>query len=101
MTELRKLSEYEASAHLAEVPGWSIRDGKLHRAIEFRDFVEAFGFMAQVALVAERMDHHPEWSNVYQKVRIDLVTHSVGGVSALDLKLAATLEELASRLAAR
>ncbi len=97
MTELRKLSEYEASAHLAEVPGWSIRDGKLHRAIEFRDFVEAFGFMAQVALVAERMDHHPEWSNVYKHVVIDLSTHDVGGLSTRDFRLAAQINNLLPR----
>lgn len=100
-TKPRKLTAAQVAAGLKKLPGWSLEKGKLHREYQFRDFVEAWGFMTSAALRIQEMDHHPEWSNVYQKVRIDLVTHSVGGVSALDLKLAATLEELASRLAAR
>ncbi|MFN7950636.1 MAG: 4a-hydroxytetrahydrobiopterin dehydratase [bacterium] len=97
MAELRKLSDEEAHAHLGEAAGWSIRDGKLHRAFEFRDFVEAFGFMARVALVAERMDHHPNWSNVYKHVVIDLSTHDVGGLSTRDFRLAAQINDLLAR----
>ncbi|TPW01253.1 MAG: 4a-hydroxytetrahydrobiopterin dehydratase [bacterium] len=73
-------------------------DGKLHREFRFRDFVEAIGFMTSAALVIQEMDHHPEWFNVYQKVRVDLVTHSAGGVTATDVKLAIRLNELANRL---
>jgi len=63
-----------------DVPdGWAIKDGKLHRNLEFHDFVEAFGFMAMVAVLAEKANHHPEWSNVWNKVTIDLATHDAGG----------------------
>lgn len=96
MSEITKLSEDEARARLVEVPGWSLEHGKLHRAFEFRDFVEAFGFMARVALVAERFDHHPEWSNVYKHVVIDLRTHDVGGLSDRDFRLAAKINQLAA-----
>jgi 4a-hydroxytetrahydrobiopterin dehydratase len=70
-------------------------DGKLHREYRFQSFVEAFGFMASVALVAERMEHHPEWFNVYHTVKIDLVTHDVGGISLNDVELARRMEALA------
>ena len=100
-TERHRLTDSEIVAGLEKLPGWSLADGTLHRDYQFRDFVEAWGFLTSAAIRVQEMDHHPEWFNVYNKVRIDLVTHSVGGVSALDLKLAATLEELASRLAAR
>lgn len=81
---------------LAGLPGWSERGGKLHREYRFGDFAQAFGFMAAVATAAEAMDHHPEWSNVYDRVVVDLVTHSAGpALTALDLTLAARIEELA------
>jgi 4a-hydroxytetrahydrobiopterin dehydratase len=75
--------------------GWEIVDGKLHREFRFRDFVEAFGFMSRCALVAEKMDHHPEWSNVWNRVTVDLVTHDAGGITDLDTQLASTMNELA------
>jgi len=100
-TERHRLTDSEIVAGLEKLPGWSLADGKLHRDYQFRDFVEAWGFLTSAAIRVQEMDHHPEWFNVYNKVRIDLVTHSVGGVSALDLELAGTLEELARRLAAR
>ncbi len=78
-----------------DLPGWVLRDGKLHREYRFADFVAAFGFMASVALAAEAMNHHPEWSNVYHTVRIDLVTHDAGGITELDFRLAARMEGLA------
>jgi len=78
------------------VPGWSLVDGKLHREIRFTDFVEAFGFMSRVALVAESMNHHPEWFNVYNSVVVDLSTHDAGGVTQTDLKLAARINEMLS-----
>lgn len=96
MSGITKLTDDEARARLVELPGWSIEHGKLHRAFEFRDFVEAFGFMTRVALIAERMDHHPEWSNVYRHVVIDLRTHDVDGLSVRDFALAARIDQLAA-----
>ena len=69
----------EIDEALASLDGWEVRDGKLHREFVFANFVEAFGFMAKAALVAERADHHPEWVNVYRTVRVDLTTHESGG----------------------
>jgi 4a-hydroxytetrahydrobiopterin dehydratase len=68
--------------------GWAVADGKLHREIEFHNFVEAFGFMSMVALLAEKADHHPDWSNSYNKVTIDLVSHDKGGITDRDHDLA-------------
>jgi len=76
--------------------GWArLKDrDALHKTFKFKDFNAAFGFMTQVALIAEKMDHHPEWANVYNKVDITLTTHSAGGVSALDLTLARAIDAL-------
>ena len=93
-----KLSKSEISDALSGLPGWTIENGKLHRDYTFVDFVAAFGFMAGAALIAQGMDHHPEWFNVFNKVRIDLATHDSGGITALDVKLAHAMEELANRL---
>lgn len=71
---------------------WVIHDGKLTKRFEFADFVAAFGFMTQVALVAERMNHHPEWSNVYRTVNVQLTTHDAGGLTGLDFELALAME---------
>ena len=76
-----------------EVP-WQLAAGKLHKGFRFPDFVAAFGFMTRAALVAERMDHHPEWRNVYNRVEVDLSTHDAGGLTALDFELAGRMEEL-------
>ena len=76
------------------LPNWQLVAGKLHRDLVFADFVEAFGFMTKVALVAEAMDHHPEWSNVWNRVSIDLVTHDTGGLSNLDVVLAQRIDGL-------
>ena len=89
-----RLSEQEIADRLRDIPGWSVAEGKLHREYRFADFVAAFGFMASAALIAESMGHHPEWFNVYQTVRIDLVTHDAGGISELDFELARKLEAL-------
>ncbi|HEX7877787.1 MAG TPA: 4a-hydroxytetrahydrobiopterin dehydratase [Candidatus Eisenbacteria bacterium] len=94
----RRLSDAEIGSALQGLPGWSLLAGKLHREFKFRDFVEAVGFMTSAALVIQGMDHHPEWSNVYGTVRVDLVTHSASGVTATDVKLATKLNELADRL---
>ena len=71
--------------------GWTVVDGKLHREIEFHNFVEAFGFMSMVALLAEKADHHPDWSNSYNKVVIDLVSHDKGGITDRDHSMAESI----------
>lgn len=83
-----KLSDAELEKALSELEGWSVEDGKLHRELKFRDFNEAFGFMSRMAMVAEKMDHHPEWSNVFNRVVIDLVSHDAGGLTERDVKFA-------------
>lgn len=90
-----KLSATEIDRRLRDHPEWSLADGKLHRRLAFDDFVAAFGFMTRVALVAESMQHHPDWSNVYDTVVLDLSTHDVGGVSEKDFALAAAVDRLA------
>jgi len=80
---------------LAGLTGWSLLNGKLHRELKFKDFVQAFGFMSRVALVAESMNHHPEWFNVWATVRFDLSTHDAGGITELDVRLAQRINELA------
>ena len=75
-------------------PDWDLVNGKLHRDLVFESFIAAFSCMSAIALHAEKMNHHPEWSNVYNRVSIDLVTHDAGGISQLDLDLAAIIDEL-------
>jgi 4a-hydroxytetrahydrobiopterin dehydratase len=89
-----RLSGDEIERALAELPGWSLAGGKLHREYRFADFNAAFGFMTRVALEAERMNHHPDWSNVWNRVVVDLVTHDAGGVTANDVALARKIEAL-------
>ncbi len=86
-------SRLEALNARLELP-WTLEDGKLRKVFEFDDFVSAFGFMAQVALLAERMNHHPEWLNVYRRVEIDLTSHQVGGISERDFELASEIQNL-------
>jgi 4a-hydroxytetrahydrobiopterin dehydratase len=74
---------------------WQVCQGKLNKEFRFKDFVDAFGFMTRVALVAEAMNHHPEWFNVYARVRVDLATHDAGGITELDFALAKRMETLA------
>jgi 4a-hydroxytetrahydrobiopterin dehydratase len=88
MTMPKLLSNDELNTALKSLKDWSIVAGKLHRKFEFPSFIEAFGFMSSLALVAESMGHHPEWCNVYNQVTIDLTTHDVGGITNLDLELA-------------
>lgn len=83
-----KLDTSEISARLIALPGWELRDGKLRREFRFRDFSEAFAFMTRVAMLAERRDHHPDWSNVYDRVTIELCSHDAGGVTERDVELA-------------
>jgi len=89
-----KLTDAEIQKQLTNLKGWKLENGKLHRVFECKDFVAAFGKMTQVALVAESMNHHPEWFNVWNKVVIDLNTHSVQGISALDFQLAGRINEI-------
>jgi len=93
---IRKLTDAEIASRLGALPAWRLVDGKLRRELRFPDFVSAFGFMTRGALVAEAMNHHPEWCNVYNRVVIDLATHDVGGISERDFALASALERLAS-----
>jgi 4a-hydroxytetrahydrobiopterin dehydratase len=92
MAPPERLSDDALAAALADLPGWEVVDGRLHRELVFADFAEAFGFMARVAVWAEALDHHPEWSNVWNRVTIDLVTHDAGGLTSLDLELAGRIQ---------
>jgi 4a-hydroxytetrahydrobiopterin dehydratase len=92
---VRRLSDAEVAAGLAERPAWRLVEGRLHRELRFADFGAAFGFMARVALEAEKLDHHPDWSNVYDRVVIDLRTHDAGGVTEKDFALAAAIDRIA------
>ena len=94
MPAAKKLTDVEVNEQLSHAKGWSLVGGKLHRTFECKDFVAAFGNMTRVALVAEAMNHHPEWFNVWNKVVIDLNTHSVKGISNLDFELAAKINEI-------
>ncbi|MEP1057011.1 4a-hydroxytetrahydrobiopterin dehydratase [Stenomitos frigidus AS-A4] len=89
------LSKEELNVALSQISDWSIKDGKLHRQFQFASFVEAFGFMSSVALVAEAAGHHPEWFNVYNRVTIDLTTHDAGGITSKDIELASKVDKLA------
>lgn len=95
----QKLSDAELRSALGTLAGWSVHDGKLHREYKFPDFPHAFGFMATSAVVIEKMNHHPEWSNVYNRVTINLTTHDSGGITQNDVDLARVLENIASKLA--
>jgi 4a-hydroxytetrahydrobiopterin dehydratase len=92
------LSSQEIAHALEELNGWTVTGGKLHREYQFPDFVHAFGFMAAAAVAIEAMNHHPEWSNVWNRVCIDLQTHDSGGITAKDVALARKLEPLAGKL---
>ena len=93
---MEKLNTDQIQSNLSDLKTWSYQDGKLQREYQFANFVEAFGFMTRAAIIAEAMNHHPEWSNVYNKVIIKLVTHDVGGISLKDFELARKFEKLAS-----
>lgn len=95
-----KLDDSAIQAALRELPGWSVVNAKLHRELKFADFVHAFGFMATAAIAIEAMNHHPEWSNVWNRVAIDLTTHDSGGITERDIRLAKKLSGLAKELGA-
>jgi 4a-hydroxytetrahydrobiopterin dehydratase len=95
MSRPSKLSRDDIEARLEQLADWDIEDGKLHRTFEFANFVEAFGWMTQIAILAEKMDHHPEWSNVYNRIEVHLTTHDAGGLTESDFDLAAHMNRLA------
>jgi len=91
---LTKLTEEQIKKELVNLQGWNVVNGKLHKDFVFEDFIEAFGFMSRAAIHIEKMNHHPEWFNVYNKVKVDLVTHDAGGITQNDIDLARTLNSL-------
>jgi 4a-hydroxytetrahydrobiopterin dehydratase len=93
----QKLSDAARKAALAGLEGWTEVNGRdaISRKFTFKDFNEAFGFMARAALIAEKLDHHPEWFNVYNRVEVTLATHDAGGVTERDIKLAGEMDRLA------
>jgi len=93
-----RLDEDEIQAALKALPRWSVAAGKLHREYKFADFIHAFGFMATAAIAIEKMNHHPEWSNVWNRVTVDLTTHDAGGITDKDVDLALLLEALAAKM---
>lgn len=84
----KKLSGNELDETVKSLSGWELRDGKLQKSFKFSNFIEAFGFMTRIALEAEKINHHPEWSNVYNTVTVKLSTHDTGGITDYDIKLA-------------
>jgi 4a-hydroxytetrahydrobiopterin dehydratase len=89
-----RLNEAEIAERLPKLVKWSVVGGRLHREYQFKDFTRAFGFMSSVALLAEKRDHHPDWTNGYGKVVIDLVSHDVGGITERDFELAQAIDGL-------
>lgn len=84
----KKLSGNELDETIRSLSGWELKDGKLQKSFKFSNFIEAFGFMTRIALEAEKINHHPEWSNVYNTVTVKLSTHDTGGITDYDIKLA-------------
>jgi len=94
---MEKLAEAQIAEHMKALPEWELGEDRIKRTFRFKDFVEAFGWMSSVALVAERMNHHPEWRNVWATVEVELSTHDAGGLTELDMKLAAAIDRLTTR----
>jgi 4a-hydroxytetrahydrobiopterin dehydratase len=95
---MTKLTDAQISEALGELAGWELRDAKLHREYRFPDFPHAIGFMTIASAGIEKMNHHPEWFNVYNRVRVDLTTHDAGGVTRRDIELAKLLDSIALKL---
>lgn len=91
---LIKLTEDQIKKELENLSGWKVVNGKLHKDFVFKDFIEAFGFMCTASMHIEKMNHHPEWFNVYNKVNVDLMTHDAGGITQNDISLARILNSL-------
>ncbi len=96
-----KMTNAQTQASLKKLSGWSLRKNKITKKFQFRDFGDAFTFMMRCALEIEKLDHHPEWFNVYNKVNIELTTHSDGGVTAKDIKLAGIMNKVAATFKAK
>ena len=94
---MKKMTDAEITAALPSLAGWTLKDGKLHREYKFPDFKKAIEFMESAVAGIEKMNHHPEWANVYNRVTVDLNTHDAGGITAKDFKLGALLEELSKK----
>ena len=94
---VERLDQAQIDQHLGELSGWTLEGARIAKRFEFPSFVEAFGFMTRVALVCEKMNHHPDWSNTYRRVDVRLTTHSVGGLTRLDFKLAHAMDRLAAK----
>jgi 4a-hydroxytetrahydrobiopterin dehydratase len=94
VSDYKNLTEQEIEQQVTKLQGWKFVNGKLNQNFEFDNFVQAFGFMVKVAMRAEKMNHHPEWFNVYNRVTIDLVTHDIGGISNYDIRLAEIINQL-------
>jgi 4a-hydroxytetrahydrobiopterin dehydratase len=90
-----RLSDGEVADAIRTLAGWTLGEGRIGKRFVFRDFSEAFGWMTRVALEAEKLDHHPDWSNVYRTVEVTLSTHDAGGLTALDFELARRMDRLA------
>jgi 4a-hydroxytetrahydrobiopterin dehydratase len=95
---MTKLTNEQAAEHMKALPDWELGRDRIKRTFRFKDFVEAFGWMSSVALVAERMNHHPEWRNVWATVEVELSTHDAGGLTELDMKLASAMDAMAAAL---
>ena len=89
-----KLSKTDIDEELKSLPGWSVVNEKLHKEFQFDSFNQAFGFMTRAAMEIEKMNHHPEWFNVYNKITVDLTTHDAGGITKNDINLARILNSL-------
>lgn len=100
MARYTPLGDADLGAALAALPGWSVRDGKLHKSFRFPDFAGAIAFMVRSAFDAERLDHHPNWSNVYDRVEVVLWTHDAGGLTDRDVQLATAMQAHAAALMA-
>ena len=92
---MEKLTDAQIAEHMTALPTWEQAGDRIKKTFRFKDFVEAFGWMSSIALVAERMNHHPEWRNVWATVEVELSTHDAGGLTELDMKLAAAMDALA------
>ena len=96
--DIKKLQEEEIKLNLSKLSNWKVEEGKLHKLFKFKNFNQAISFMVGVGMVCEKMNHHPEWSNVYGNVDVKLVTHRVAGLTELDFQLAERMDKLAGNL---
>ncbi len=92
---MMRLSQTDIDEELKDLPGWSVVNEKLHKEFQFDNFNQAFGFMTRAAMEIEKMNHHPEWFNVYNRITIELTTHDAGGITKNDVNLAKILNSLA------